>query len=150
METINRRNFVKATIVGVSGGILAGGTISTPSNAMLQEQDLFTGINRAKDPQNLSPLEKKHVPEIIIPQTIKAGEPFEVKITVNHVMQNDHFINWINVFVADIPLGSVSFHPTMIKPQVTLTVIVDKPVVLRAQQNCNLHGLWENSVKISV
>jgi superoxide reductase len=47
----------------------------------MTEKGLFCGLNTAKDPANMTELEKKHIPVIDCPDKVKAGEPFKVNIT---------------------------------------------------------------------
>ncbi len=66
----------------------------------MSEKGLFCGNNIPKDHANMTDTEKKHTPVIKCPDTVKAGEPFQVKITVGsmpHVMDEGHHIQWIDV-----------------------------------------------------
>jgi len=52
--------------------------------------------------------EKKHTPLIECNDTVKAGEIFEVKIHtagVEHPMEDEHFIQFIELRIGDIPLA---------------------------------------------
>jgi superoxide reductase len=44
------------------------------------EEDLFCGVNMVKDPENMTDLEKKHLPVITATKRVKKGEKFVVKV----------------------------------------------------------------------
>ena len=61
----------------------------------------FCGINEPADPANLTEAEKKHIPVIECPDTVKAGEPFQVTIKIGeipHVMEEGHHIQWLELY----------------------------------------------------
>lgn len=121
---------------------------------MSDEKALFCKVNKAEDVENDSPLAKKHVPVISVPQTLKAGEYYEVKIRVGeieHPNEKEHFIQWIEFYVKDVYLGRFDFSPVMTKPEITIPIKLSHSGLdstLRAISRCNLHGLWEGSVQI--
>ena len=108
-----------------------------------------------------STLMEKHVPVIKVPERIKAGEEFEVIINVGekvlHPNTVEHHIKWIQVFaeVEDraynpVHIATFDFGPTFAEPKVKFKMKINKPSTLIALEYCNLHGLWENSIKIEV
>lgn len=102
---------------------------------------------------------EKHVPVIHAPAKVKAGESFSVTVTVGeevaHPNTVEHHIKWIQVF-ADIegsnPIQVANFDvaPSYVEPKVTFNMKLDNDAVLYALAYCNIHGLWETNVKISV
>lgn len=128
---------------------MATATATVDPNAYLWGQ-----INKAKNPGNLTTLEQAHVPAIVVNGTPKAGEPVKVTVRVGeghmHPSTHDHFIQWIELYSGDILLGRVDLSPATSKPEVTFTVVLDNSTTLRARQNCNLHGTWENSKAVQV
>jgi desulfoferrodoxin (superoxide reductase-like protein) len=52
----------------------------TKTKETMQEcaDDIFCGVNTAADLENATDLEKKHLPIISAPQSVKKGECFEV------------------------------------------------------------------------
>ncbi len=78
---LERRSFLEKGALGVAALAFAGGSLAKPASG--GTQDLFGQVNRAKDLENMSPLEKKHVPEIHIPKKVKAGEPFEISTRIS-------------------------------------------------------------------
>jgi superoxide reductase len=122
----------------------------------MAEPGLFCQVNRAKDPNKKEPLEQKHLAVIEVPGKIKAGEFFNAKVKageIEHPNENEHFIEWIELYVGDVYLGRFAFAPVMTKPEITIPLNIahgGRATVLRAVSRCNLHGMWESSTEISV
>ena len=122
---------------------------------MINEKTLFCKINNPQDAADKeSPIAKKHVPVIEVPQVVNAGEYFDAKIKVGeveHVSENEHFIQWIEFYIGNVYLGRYDFAPVMTKPEVTVSLKLSHSGLdstLRAISRCNLHGLWEGSAQI--
>ncbi|MGR3220491.1 MAG: class II SORL domain-containing protein [Candidatus Anammoxibacter sp.] len=123
---------------------------------MGEHKALFCKVNKVESGAEASELEKKHTPVIEVPQTIIAGEFFDVKITVGeiaHPNENEHFIQWIELSIGNVHLGRFDFVPVMTKPIITIPVVLSHAGLnssLRAVSRCNLHGLWEGTVNVKV
>jgi superoxide reductase len=129
-------------------------------------------VNKPVDPENLTEGEKKHVPIIEAPETVIAGEPFEVTVTVGsipHVMEEKHYIEWVELYLHNKLVGRKELSPSdktadealiAIKEIETCTIhgvnicgeCGEKSVIttLYAREHCNIHGLWEADRKIEV
>ena len=115
-------------------------------------------INKPADPNNLTEGEKKHIPIINVPETIVAGEPFDVTVEVGiipHVMEEKHHIEWIELYLNDKKMGRAELSLENKKAEATFTVKADKSLAgkeskLQALENCNIHGLWEEFVTIKM
>ena len=119
----------------------------------MSTENLFLQINRPQDSDNLSPIEQKHVPQITTPDKIKAGEPFtlEVKVgSIQHPMENDHHIQFLDLYIDEVYLTRLTFIPVVLQPQASLRIILKHSGKLRAVSRCNLHGQWEGSVDLKV
>ena len=120
----------------------------------MAEENLFLQINRAKDPKNLTDLEKKHLPVIDCPDKVKKGELFELTIEVGkllkHPNENTHYIEWIKLLADDLFISKVELIPVVGTPKATLTISLNESHTLKARARCNLHGIWEYSKKIKV
>ena len=119
------------------------------------EDNLFCGVNKAKDAKAPTDLEKKHTPVIEAPGSVKAGECFQVTIEVGkllaHPNERDHFIGVVDLYADDTYLGHMDFTPVSMCPKVTLCVSLDHSHgTLRAFAYCNMHGVWEGDKAISV
>ena len=121
-----------------------------------KEKGLFCGINRAKDLANMTPKEKKHTAVIECPDTVKAGEPFEVRIKVGeipHPMEEIHHIQWIDVYFGQNYHSRIDLTPVFTRPEVALTIVKGgkhRTGTLRVVTRCNLDGQWESTREITV
>ena len=118
--------------------------------------DIFKGLNRAKDSANKTDLEKKHIPTIHAPSNVKVREPFELTINVGeelaHPDEGAHHIQWIELFAGEAFLTRVDFTPTVSSGPVSLTLKLNEDTILKAHARCNLHGVWEytHDLKVTV
>jgi superoxide reductase len=137
-------------------------------------------IQRAKDHDDLTETEKKHVPIIDAPSEVIAGEPFDVKVTVGnipHVMEEEHYIEWIELYLNGDLVGRNELQFSDEKAEAVFTAKGTEEMIsareimnctvhgfgvcgtcgtrsaivnLRAVESCNVHGLWENSKGIEI
>ncbi|PLX69142.1 MAG: Neelaredoxin [Denitrovibrio sp.] len=113
---------------------------------------------------------EKHVPVIVVPSGVKAGEAFEVEVSVGkeipHPNTTEHFINWISLYFkaedgAIINLGRADFTAhgesaaganqgsAHTDPFVVFKVKLEKAGTLFATSYCNIHGLWEGTADVA-
>jgi len=115
--------------------------------------DLFAAVNRAGDTADLTDLEKKHLPAIDAPNSVSAGEKFEVTIEVGrlltHPSEPGHSIQSITLMRGEITLASVQLTPA-VNPKITFAVKLNETSEIRAVERCNLHGEWETRKTITV
>lgn len=153
---MDRRAFLKNTMIAsVALGVADTAAAAERYFPTKVDQSLFVAINRVKDPGQKTALEKSHGPVIIAPTAVKAGEPFQVEVSVGevlHPMGPIHWIQYIELAIGNEPAGRVDFQPRgYLRPSARFTVIlaadaaVSGKVTLVARQSCNLHGLWEAS-----
>jgi superoxide reductase len=158
---MDRRTFLKAATIGsIATGISASVASAERFFPVKVDQALFADINRVKDQAKKTPLEKSHAPAISAPASVKAGETFAVEVSVGeilHPMGPSHWIEYIELAIGNEPAGRIDMQPKgYLKPKVTFLVALPKEaapsgkVTLVASQRCNLHGLWESSIDISV
>lgn len=119
------------------------------------EDDLFCGVNMAKDPENMTDLEKKHTPVISAPEKVKKGECFEVKVEVGkllaHPNEPGHFVAFVDLYADETFIARADFTHTRACPTVTFCVSLEHAhCCLRAFDWCNLHGTWEGNKNIEV
>jgi len=160
---MDRRTFLQKAVagtlvVGIAGTVEAAGRYF-PTKV---DEKLFEGINRVKDPGNKTPLEKSHGPVLSAPASVKAGEPFTVEVAVGeslHTMGPSHWIEYVELNIGNEPAGRAELQPKgYLKPKLVFTVVLvlskeaapAGKVTLVARQQCNLHGLWEGSLDITV
>ncbi len=114
----------------------------------------LTELNKPEDWMNLPVMAKKHVPIIEAPSKVKANEAFAVKIKVGgidgveHPNTLSHWINWVALYAGERLISKVEFGSELSdKYVVTLNVTLNETATLRAQEFCNLHGVWEGKTK---
>ena len=158
---MDRRTFVTtaalgALAVGMSKEAFAA-ELYFPSKV---DRGLFETINRVKNPGHKSPLEMSHVPFIIAPAKVKAGEPFVVEVSIGekvHPMGLTHWIEYIELNIGNEPAGRIDLQSKgYLNPKAIFTVVLTKDaapsgeVTLIVRQRCNLHGYWESTHDVTV
>lgn len=115
---------------------------------------------------------EKHVPVIECDEQAKAGEFFDVTVTlgkeVAHPNTTEHHIRWISLFFhpegAKFPyqVGRFEFDahgesakgpnegPVYTNHTVTASMKTTEPGTLLAMSYCNIHGLWQSSKEMKV
>jgi superoxide reductase len=121
---------------------------------VLSEDFSLTKLNKPTDWNNLTVMAKKHTPIIEAPETVKADEPFVVKIKVGgidgveHPNTLSHWVNWVALYAGERLVGKVQFGSELSDGYVvTMHVSLKESANLRAQEFCNLHGVWEGKAK---
>jgi len=119
------------------------------------EEDIFCGINTAKDSNNMTDLEKKHLPVISAPEKVRAGEPFEVMVEVGklkeHPLEPGHHVEFVELYAGHTYLGRMDFAGNMTYPTMRAVISLDHGHgSLRAFEHCNLHGTWQYEAPIEV
>ncbi|PVX23369.1 MAG: hypothetical protein CW716_12375 [Candidatus Bathyarchaeum sp.] len=121
---------------------------------VLSEDFSLTKLNKPTDWNNLTVMAKKHTPIIEAPETVKADEPFAVKIKVGgidgveHPNNLSHWVNWVALYAGERLIGKVQFGSELSNGYVvTMHVSLKESANLRAQEFCNLHGVWEGKAK---
>ncbi|MEM0453259.1 MAG: class II SORL domain-containing protein [Sulfolobales archaeon] len=97
-----------------------------------------------------------HLPKIVMPDIIKAGTYFKVKIEVGpHPNTTEHYIRRIELYFSEngrafnpILIASADLTPLYAQPEVEFTLKLDKDGILHAVEYCTLHGLWEATQKV--
>lgn len=130
---------------------------------MAEFKDLFQSADWKKE---------KHVPVIEVPFKVKSRELFNVTVSVGkeiaHPNTTEHHIRWIEVYFAPdgekfpYQIGKFEFashgesaqgpntSTVFTNPAITCSIKTDKPGVIFASSYCNIHGLWQNSLKIDI
>jgi len=118
-------------------------------------EDIFCGVNTSADVKQASDLEKKHLPIITAPKSVKKGECFEVTVEVGkllaHPNEPGHFIQFIELYSGDTYLARMDFTAKTTCPVMKVCCALEhNHSKLRAFERCNLHGTWENEIEIKV
>ena len=120
----------------------------------MSEEYSLTKLNKPTDWTNLTVMDKKHTPIIEAPAKVKANEPFAVKIKVGgidgveHPNTLSHWINWVALYAGERLIARTEFGAELSDGYVvTINVTLKESATLRAQEFCNLHGVWEGKAK---
>lgn len=119
------------------------------------ENDLFCGVNKVKDTNSMTDLEKKHLPVITAPKSVKKGQCFEILIEVGkllaHPNEPGHYIEFIELYADHTYLARIDLTARMTCPIMKTCVSLEHTHgKLRAFTHCNLHGTWEGDADIEV
>ncbi len=115
---------------------------------------------------------EKHVPVIECADEVKAGEIFQVKVSIGkevaHPNTTEHHIRWIALYFHpegekfSYEVGRFEFNahgeavagpnqgPVYTHHEVIAALKISKAGELHALSLCNIHGLWESSKEIRV
>lgn len=108
---------------------------------------------------------EKHVPIIHVDGNFKAGEAKEVRLSVGDAIAHpntfEHHISWFKLFfIAEgakfpVELGTYNFFShgegeLFTEPVAVAKVKLPSSGKLVALSYCNIHGLWENSLDVTV
>jgi len=107
-------------------------------------------IQKAKNPDNLTSFEQKHLPWIIAPEFIKSNEEFEVVVKVgkvDHPMTDEHYIRGIQLCINKKCFKRVLLNPAD-RSEAKFKISLEKDSMITARAECNLHGVWETREKI--
>jgi superoxide reductase len=150
---IGRRGLV---IGAVAAGTLAATqmAVSTARAEDAANLGLFEGINREKNPNSMTTLEKLHTPDFAAPTTVKKGESASVAVRIGaqlHPMTMNHWIERLRVFDdKHQPIADVTFARVGVTPVCEFHIPVNETTTLIAQVFCNVHGIWEARHTITV
>ncbi len=105
------------------------------------------------DPDNLTELEKKHIPVISLDSSCSAtseGTCMDVHIKVGeiqHVMESEHFIDFIDLYIDKKYISRVVFTAKKMYAAVHLCLNTNSGV-LSVIAHCNVHSNWRSKVKL--
>jgi superoxide reductase len=111
-------------------------------------------IKRPVNPDNLTELEKKHIPVITIDDACgesSGGTCLDVHVTVGdiqHAMESEHFIDFIDVYIDKKYISRVVFIAKKMYPAVHLCLNTNVGVI-SVIAHCNVHGSWRSKIKIN-
>ena len=143
-EKTLRRSFIRTA--GASAVGLA--FVETAQAAKTLEEKRKSKVLKPKDPANLTAGEKKHTPVVTIKQ--QEDDLAEIQVVVQHVMQDKHWIEFIELLDAENPdkvLARKEMSPSIAKAEARFVVAKKKVGKFVVREYCNLHGLWESDGK---
>ncbi|WP_292484694.1 desulfoferrodoxin family protein [Methanohalobium sp.] len=101
-------------------------------------------VNRPKDMSNLTEDEKEHLPLIKAPDEVVEGDEFEITVNMGHEphpMQDDHYIEWIQLYFNGELVDEKTFTPSDEKAEAKFKVYANEDIIAEYQfENCYIHG----------
>ena len=96
----------------------------------------------------------KHTPKITAPDKVKAGEWFDVTVSIGkdavHPSLAEHFVRYIAIYTGDVEIARTYLHPVFSQPKVTYTIRLKKSTTLRAMEEPNHTAGWISEHPIEV
>jgi superoxide reductase len=139
---MRRRDFIKC---GLSAAVIS----AVPSGALagFYGEPKKEGFIRLKNKNEPSVSEQKHVPGIESPDSVKAGEWFDVRVRVGFMKEHPstavHWITMIKLLVDGETVGKTEFKKGGVAaPFAEFRIKLSKRAKIEAVEHCNLHGTW--------
>ena len=147
IEYFSRRKFLNYTMIGgVAVPLLSGIPLSNGVYGAV--------FQTPKDLENLTELERIHLPKISLPPVVEDGSQASIVCSVNHPMDEDHYIKSIQIMnFADPIVIKGKFYLTPANGEAYLSTQIrlsggEGSVWVIAE--CNKHGKWAASKKVTV
>lgn len=103
-------------------------------------------IRRPKNPHDLKGLEVTHTPRIKLPMVAEDGRVVPMEISINHPMEDDHYIKSATIIVLADPIASKAkflFTPMNGKPEFKFqSRMAAGTSNVYCVIECNKHGRW--------
>ena len=146
-EDFSRRKFINYAL---AAGIVIPALSSIPALNSAQG-----GVfQRPKDLENLTELERIHLPKISLPPVVEDGAQASIVCSVDHPMDEDHYIKSIQIMNFQDPVvikGKFFFTPANGEAYLSTQIRLsggDGEVWVVAE--CNQHGKWAANKKVTV
>ena len=111
-----------------------------PSSAFNKNDE---ALKAPADPDNLTDAEKKHMPLVTID---RSGEFLQIVVSVGeieHPMESEHWIMYIDLYINDVYQSRVSFAPGgILYPAAELISKETVDIGIKVVSTCNKHGAW--------
>ena len=147
IEYFSRRKFLNYTMIGgVAVPLLSGIPLSNGVYGAV--------FQTPKDLENLTELERIHLPKISLPPVVEDGSQASIVCSVDHPMDEDHYIKSIQIMnFADPIVIKGKFYLTPANGEAYISTQIrlsggEGSVWVIAE--CNKHGKWAASKKVTV
>jgi len=160
---MKRRKLLKSIgtlgIIGLGGSYLSSCCDNDTKASTIEpkkEESSTSSKNRQlmkiQNPEKPTGLELKHTPEISLGDKDEKGFT-KAEITVGskgiiHPTKVDHWIDYIKLLKDDQLVGEIKIEPGMARGFNAFRVNLDGAKSLKAIIGCNIHGVWENAIKL--
>lgn len=144
----SRRRFLRYAVIG-------GIAVPVYSGLGWLDTAQAKAFNFAADPENLTDMERMHLPKVTLPPVVEDGSQAPIQVAMEHPMEEDHFIQSIQIINFTDPVqtkGTFYFTPAngeaFIGTQIRLNGGESQVWVVA---ECNQHGKWavSNNTKVA-
>ncbi len=140
---MKRRTLLKLSLLPLFGAF---------ASAYNKSKIVNTAMMKIKDPKKPTKGELKHTPEIKLGDTDAKGY-ITVEVTTGqqgiiHPSTEEHWIYKIELFADGKKVAHVDLEPVISRGFLSAKVKKDGLKELKAISSCNLHGDWENILKV--
>lgn len=107
-------------------------------------------IQQPKSNLWLNDFEKKHIPEVVLPETIKPNQPIQVQVVFGekpHPMMAEHYIEWVGLYFGGKMVAEQIITPE-VEPQ-TFFMVTPQVGEWQCLVRCSIHGVWEKKFSIN-
>lgn len=140
---MKRRTLLKLSLLPLFGAL---------ANAYDKSKIVNTAMMKIKDLKNPTKGELKHTPEIKLGETDAKGyvtvEVSTGQQGIIHPSTEEHWIYKIELFADGKKVAHVDLEPMISRGFLSAKVKKEGLKELRAVSSCNLHGDWENVLKV--
>lgn len=143
----SRRRFLRYAMIG-------GIAVPVYSSLGLLSTADAKAFNMATDLENLTDMERLHVPRITLPPVVENGSQAPIQIEMEHPMDEDHYIRSVQIINYTDPVqtkGTFYFTPAngevFLATQIRLDGGESRVWVIA---ECNQHGKWAASADTKV
>lgn len=146
---LTRRSLLKNTIVWTPMVMLGHSFLS---HAEIHAA-LPTLIKKARDPKNMTPMEKMHVPQLGLPPIAEDGAIVPAYVEVPHPMDADHYIKSVEILFYTDPVvakGKFNFTPANGLAYLSTQIRLGSSGQVICIAECNQHGKWIGSAGVKV
>lgn len=141
-----RRNFIKTAALG---------SVAVALPSFLGSNQLeAAAFNKAIDENNMTDVEKLHIPKVTLPPVVEDGNQAPIIVESDHPMEDDHYIKSIQIMNFNDPVvikGQCFFTPksgqAYVSTQIRLAGGESRVWVVC---DCNVHGRWAISKDVKV
>ena len=143
----SRREFLRYVMIG-------GVAVPITSSFGFLNTAHAKAFNFAADPDNLTDMERMHLPRVTLPPVVEDGSQAPIQVAMEHPMEDDHYIKSIQIINFTDPVqtkGKFYFTPlngeAFIGTQIRLNGGESSVWVIA---ECNQHGRWAVSSNTKV
>lgn len=116
----------------------------------MAELPILDPIHFVTDLEGATDFERKHTPHIeLVEAEGKTKITVDVGFYVAHPNEPDHFFNFIEILVNEVPVAHFDGAPGLVAPHIEIIAALERGCTVTALASCNLHGVWKAETKLA-